>query len=45
MKIREDQIVKKILMEIDVMNNLIVNYTQELFLADEKTKRAMHDTY
>ena len=41
MKIRDEQIVKKILLEIDVIYNLIVNYTQELFLDDEKTKRAV----
>ena len=41
MKIRDEQIVKKILSEIDVIDNLIVDYTQELFLDDKKTKRAV----
>ena len=41
MKIRDEQVVKKILSEIDVIDNLIVDYTQELFLEDEKTKRAV----
>ena len=29
------------LSEIDVINELIRNYTQELFIDDEKTKRAV----
>lgn len=41
MKIRDEQIVKKIILEIDVINSLITDYTQESFLDDEKTKRAV----
>ena len=41
MKIRDEQIVKKILSEIDVIDNLILDFTQELFIVDEKTKRAV----
>ena len=41
MKIRDEQIVKKILLEIDVIDDLIKDYTQELFVDDEKTKRAI----
>jgi uncharacterized protein with HEPN domain len=41
MKIRDEQIVKKILSEIDVIDYLIKDYTQELFIEDEKTKRAV----
>lgn len=41
MKIRDEQIVKKIILEIDVINNLIADFTQESFLDDEKTKRVV----
>ncbi|MBS3995225.1 MAG: hypothetical protein KGZ33_05470 [Alkaliphilus sp.] len=38
MKIRDEQIVKKILLEINVIDDLVKDYTQELFINDEKTK-------
>lgn len=41
MKPRDEQIINKILSEISVIDDLIDNYTQELFLKDEKTKRAV----
>jgi len=41
MKTRDEQILTKILVEINVINELIAGYTVELFVSDERTKRAV----